>query len=295
MSSVAKATRAIHKPDMVQATRSHPFDVASARRRCLAYRRRILEISQQVSALHVAPAFSCLEMVDVIYHGLMRRDPARGNPGLVDNFLMSKGHGCLSQYVILEDLGVLTQSDLDQYCTPAGRLGAHPDYGVPGIEASTGSLGHGMGIATGMAYADKIKRDDRRTFVVLSDGELQEGSTWEAMMMAANLELGNLIGFVDLNDFGGLARMSEGHPAFYPLLDKVRAFGWEAVEVNGHDAGVVFEAALGGSGKRPFMVVGKTVKGKGVSFMEHVPIWHYRSPNKDEYAKAIAELAEVAS
>ena len=295
MFSVAKTPRVIHEPEMLQPRRSHRFDVASARSRCLTYRRRILDISQQVSAMHVAPAFSCLEMVDLIYHGLMRRDPAQGNPGFVDNFLMSKGHGCLSQYVILEDLGVLTKSDLDRYCTPSGRLGAHPDYGVPGIEASTGSLGHGMGIATGMAYADKIKDDDRRTFVVLSDGELQEGSTWEAMMMAANLELGNLIGFVDLNDFGGLARMSEGHPAFYPLLEKVRGFGWEAVEVNGHNAAAVVEAVLGRDGKRPFMVVGKTVKGKGVSFMEHVPIWHYRSPNKDEYAKAISELAEVAS
>lgn len=295
MSSVAKTSRATRESDMVQPVRSHRFDVASARGRCLAYRRRILDISQQVTALHVAPAFSCIEMVDVIYHGLMRRDPAPGSLGFVDNFIMSKGHGCLTQYVILEDLGVLTKGDLDRYCTPAGRLGAHPDYGVPGIEASTGSLGHGMGIATGMGYADKIKGDDRRTFVVLSDGELQEGSTWEAMMMAANLELGNLIGFVDLNDFGGLARMSEGHPAFYPLLDKVRAFGWEAVEVNGHDAAAVFEAALGRSGRRPFMVVGKTVKGKGVSFMEHVPIWHYRSPNKDEYTKAMSEMAEVVS
>ena len=111
----------------------------------------------------------------------------------------------------------------------------------------------------------------------------------------ANLGLGNLVGFVDLNDFGGLARMSEGHPAFYPLLDKVRAFGWEAVEVNGHNAQAVYEGALGRSGKQPFMVIGKTVKGKGVSFMEHVPIWHYRSPTKEEYVKAIAELAEVAS
>ena len=126
MSFVAKETRAMRKPDVVQPTRSRPFDVASARRRCLAYRRRILEISQQVAALHVAPAFSCLEMVDVIYHGLMRRDPVRGNPGLIDNFLMSKGHGCLSQYVILEDLGILTRSDLDNYCTPAGRLGRAP-------------------------------------------------------------------------------------------------------------------------------------------------------------------------
>jgi len=276
-------------------SRSRLFEVAAARRRCLAYRRRILDISQQVTAMHVAPAFSCLEIVDVIYHGLLRCDWSRGTPAFADNFLMSKGHGCLSQYVILEDLGVLTKTDLDHYCTPQGRLGAHPDYGVPGIEASTGSLGHGLGIATGMAYADKIKADGRCTYVVLSDGELQEGSTWEAMMMAANLALENLVAFVDLNDFGGLARMSEGHPAFYPLLDKVRAFGWEAIEVNGHDAQALYEMTMGRSGKRPFMVVGKTVKGKGVSFMEHVPIWHYRSPSKDEYAKAIAELTEVVS
>lgn len=271
------------------------FDVIAARRRCLAYRRRILDISQQVTALHVAPAFSCLEMVDLIYHGLMRRDPHRGNPGFLDGFVMSKGHGCLSQYVILEDLGILTKTDLDRYCTPAGQLGAHPDYGVPGIEASTGSLGHGMGIATGMAYADKIQGDDRRTFLVLSDGEFQEGSTWEAMMMAANLNLENLIAFMDLNDFGGLARMSEGHPAFYPVLEKIRAFGWEAAEVNGHDAAAVLQAVVSRRGKRPFMVVGKTVKGKGVSFMEHFNIWHYRSPTKEEYEKAMAELAEVSS
>lgn len=271
------------------------FDVAAGRRRCLQYRQRILEISQQVTALHVAPAFSCLEMVDLIYHGLMRNPGNRSHAGTPDSFLMSKGHGCLSQYVILEELGVLANSDLQRYCTPIGQLGAHPDFGVPGIEASTGSLGHGMGIATGMAYADRIKGDDRAVFVVLSDGELQEGSTWEAIMMAANLNLHNLIAFVDLNDFGGLARMSEGHPAFYPVLDKIQAFGWEAIEVNGHDAGAMYEGYCRRSRTQPFMIVGKTVKGKGVSFMEHVPIWHYRSPNKEEYAKALAELGEVSS
>lgn len=271
------------------------FDVAAGRRRCLQYRQRILEISQQVTALHVAPAFSCLEIVDLIYHGLMRNPGNRSHAGTPDSFLMSKGHGCLSQYVILEELGVLANSDLQRYCTPIGQLGAHPDFGVPGIEASTGSLGHGMGIATGMAYADRIKGDDRAVFVVLSDGELQEGSTWEAIMMAANLNLHNLIAFVDLNDFGGLARMSEGHPAFYPVLDKIQAFGWEAIEVNGHDAGAMYEGYCRRSRTQPFMIVGKTVKGKGVSFMEHVPIWHYRSPNKEEYAKALAELGEVSS
>jgi transketolase len=280
----------------IPANRRNSFDVAAARRRCLAYRRRILEVSQQVTALHVAPAFSCLEMVDVAYNGLMRRDPTvRGGVGFLDSFLMSKGHGCLSQYIVLEELGLLSRTDLDRYCTPAGRLGAHPDYGTPGIEASTGSLGHGMGIATGMAYADKIKRDDRSVFVVLSDGEMQEGSTWEAMMMAANLGLGNLAAMLDLNDFQGLGRTSETHRHFYPILDKIRAFGWETVEVNGHDAGAIFDAVAGRSGGAPFLLVGKTVKGKGVSYMEHVPIWHYRSPNKEEYAQALAELAEVAS
>jgi transketolase len=274
---------------------SMTFDVSAARRRCLAYRRRILDISQQVVALHVAPAFSCLEMVDLIYHGLMRRDsvkPAR----FLDSFLMSKGHGCLAQYVILEDLEVLGRPDLEQYCTPRGRLGAHPDFGVPGIEASTGSLGHGLGIAAGMAYADRITGTDRVMYLLLSDGELQEGSTWEAIMMAGNLKLENLVAFLDLNDFSGLERMSVSHPAFYPVAEKIRAFGWDAVEVNGHDATAVYEAVAGRLLRgRPFMLIGKTVKGRGASFMEHVPMWHYRSPSKEEYAKAIAELAEVSS
>jgi len=281
------------RPGLVRGGRSgaNDFDVAQARRRGLGYRRRILEVSQLVTALHVAPAFSCLEIVDVIYHGLMRR---AGNGAFRDNFVMSKGHGCLAQYVVLEDLGILGADDLAGYCRPGGRLGAHPDYGVPGIEASTGSLGHGMGIATGMAYAEKIKGSDGRIFVVLSDGELQEGSTWEAMMMAANLKLDNLVGFLDLNDFGGLDRMSTGHPAFYPMADKLRAFGWEVAEANGHDADALLAAVIGRGGGQPFLMIGKTVKGKGVSYMENVPIWHYRSPNPREYQQALAELAEVS-
>jgi len=278
------------------ADRRNSFDAAAARRRCLAYRKRILEISQQVTALHVAPAFSCLEMVDLIYHGLMRRDAKAGVvPSFADGFVMSKGHGCVSQYVILEDFGILTRTDLDTYCTPAGRLGAHPDYGNPGIEASTGSLGHGTGIAVGMAYAEKIKGTDRRVHVVLSDGEVQEGSTWEGIMMAANLGLNNLIGFLDSNDFSGLERMSEGHKAFYPLREKFESFGWEVAEINGHDAGAMFEAVTSRQGATPFMMIGKTVKGRGVSYMEHVPIWHYRAPNKDEYRQALDELKEISS
>lgn len=265
------------------------FDRAAARARCRAYRRRILDISQQVSALHVAPAFSCVEITDAAYNGLMRRG-ADGAP--LDVFLMSKGHGCMIQYVILEEMGVLERRDLDLYCKPGGRLGAHPDYGVPGIAASTGSLGHGLGIAVGQAYAERLKKTGVRVVCVLSDGELQEGSTWEALMMAANLGLSNLILLLDNNDFSGLERMSEAHKAFYPVLDKARAFGWEAAEVDGHDGGAIVEAVEGRAGDRPMLVACRTVKGKGVSYMEHVPIWHYRSPNPEEYRRALAEIEE---
>src|SRR3984893_1737204 len=164
--------------------RRNTFDIQAAKERCLRYRRRILDISQQVGALHIGSAYSCPEIVDCMYHGLLRRNLDGSSP---DTFLMSKGHGCMIQYVILEEQGVLSRKDLDDYCKPNGRLGAHPDYETPGVAASTGSLGHGLGMATGQAYAEKLKGTDVLIYCVLSDGEFQEGSTWEAMMMAANL------------------------------------------------------------------------------------------------------------
>ena len=266
---------------------TNDIDVDAAKARCRKFRHRILELSQQVTALHIAPAFSCLEMVDAIYHEFMRRD---SSGAMIDTFMMSKGHGCLAQYVMLEDFGILSRQDMDDYCTPRGRLGAHPDYGTPGIAASTGSLGHGMGMAVGMAYADKIDANDKRLFVVLSDGEMQEGSTWEAMMMASTLKLSNLIAFLDLNDFQSLGRTSETLPGFYPIVDKIRAFGFECVEVDGHDSRAIARAIFDRQGDKPFFLVGRTTKGRGVSFMENVPIWHYRSPNAQEYQAALAEI-----
>jgi transketolase len=265
-----------------------PFDVQAARERCRGCRKRILEVSQHVPALHAAPAFSCLEIVDYVYHGLMRQP---GDPvGSPDRFVLSKGHGCMAQYAVLESLGVLSKADLDAYCTPAGRLGGHPDYGLPGIQASTGSLGHGLSMAVGMAYGSRLLGDGGSVYCVLSDGELQEGSVWEAVMMAAVMKLDNLVAFVDNNDFQSLGRTSETHPSFYPLVEKFQAFGWSSAEVDGHDPAAMEAALAERPGGKPFMVVGRTTKGKGVSFMENVPIWHYRSPSPEEYAIAVADV-----
>lgn len=267
------------------------FDTKTARARCLRYRRRILDISQQVQALHISAAFSCTEIVDCIYHGLMR---GRANGRSPDTFLMSKGHGCMIQYVILEELGILAPADLDNYCKPGGRLGCHPDYGTPGIEASTGSLGHGLAMAVGMALAERGKGSDGIIYTVLSDGELQEGSSWEAVLMGSSFGLANLVAFVDNNDFQSFGRTSETHPTFYPLAAKFEAFGWEAVDVDGHDSAAIFDAVRARRRARPLMVIAKTVKGKGVSYMENVPIWHYRSPTPTEYRQALAELRGMA-
>jgi transketolase len=266
------------------------IDSKGALQRCNRFRRRILEISQQVQALHIGSAYSCTEIVDAVYFELMRRGPDGTSP---DTFLMSKGHGCMIQYVILEELGVLSRHDMDRYCKADGRLGCHPDYGNPGIAASTGALGHGLSMAVGMAYAEMTRGGNGTVYCVLSDGEVQEGSTWEATMMASSLKVNNLVAFMDNNDFQSLGRTSVTHPSFYPVAEKYLAFGWESVEVPGHDSKALYEAVANRKGDRPLMVVGKTTKGRGVSFMENVPIWHYRSPSPEEYKQALGELEKA--
>jgi transketolase len=238
--------------------------------------------------VHIAPAFSCLEILDAIYFGLLRGEGETPDP---DTFILSKGHGAMAQYAILEELGIITPEDLNQCGQPGGKLGMHPDYGQPGIEASTGSLGHGLPLALGMALADKAMKVDRKVFVVLSDGEMQEGSNWEALMLAPSLGLKNIVAFLDLNDAVSLGNISAIHPNFYPVVDKFQAFGWETFEVDGHDQQAIVKAAESRSGNAPSMVVAQTVKGKGVSYMENEPIWHYRSPSPEEYQVALRELA----
>ena len=263
------------------------FDVETSKERCRKYRRRILDISQTVPALHIAPAFSCIEIVDTAYFGLMNH----GGPGREpDTFILSKGHGVMAQYCVLEERGVLKPEEVSQSGRDGGRFGMHPDLGIPGIEASTGSLGHGLPLGIGMAIADRALGTDRTVWVVTSDGELEEGSVWEVILLAPSLHLTNVVVIVDLNDFQSLGQISKFHPNFYPMLDKMTAFGWECIEVDGHNQSALYNAVQSRSGQRAFIVLARTVKGKGVSFMENVPMWHYRSPNKLEYEQAIREV-----
>ncbi len=255
--------------------------------RCKNYRKKILELSQQVTALHMAGAFSSTEILDSIYHELMRKDK-KGN--LIDTFLMSKGHSAILQYVILADLKIISNNDLSSYCKPNGILGAHPDYGNPGIEASTGSLGHGMGLAVGMHQADIILKKDKKIYMIVSDGELQEGSTWESMMMAANLNCKNIICFLDHNGSQSFGHTKVTHPKFYPIKEKIISFGWHTKEIDGHNHEEIINACNTRDSSKPTMIICNTTKGKGVSFMENQPIWHYRSPSKEEYDIAIKEI-----
>jgi len=256
--------------------------------RCSKYRMRILEVSQNVPALHIGGAFSCLEIVDTIYHNLMSerlKGPDR------DTFILSKGHGCMAQYVVLEALGILKNKDLEDFSTAKGILGVHPDLGNPGIEASTGALGHGLGIAVGIAHANNINKTSGNVYVIMSDGEVQEGSVWESALMASSLKLGNLITFIDYNKMMSIGNIDKYHPHFYPLAEKFKLFGWDAYEVNGHDYKEILNVVSRRDKNKPCLVVANTIKGFGVSFMEGNPIWHYRSPNIQEFNDAMSELS----
>lgn len=263
------------------------FNIKESKNRCNLYRKRILDISQKVTALHGGGAFSCAEIIDFVYYGLMRYSKQNK---LYDDFILSKGHSSIIQYLILKDLNYLTEKDINLYCKPGGVLGCHPDYGVPGIGASTGSLGHGMGIATGIAQSFKISKSDKNVYIIISDGELQEGSTWEAMMMAANLNLGNIVCILDHNGSQSFGSTKTTHPKFYPIKEKVESFNWQCYEVDGHSQKEISNIFENQISDKPLFIIANTVKGKGVSFMENKPIWHYRSPSSEEYKIALKEL-----
>ena len=251
----------------------------------------ILEMVHRARASHVGPCFSIVDALAVLYSRVMNVRPDDPNWINRDRFILSKGHAAAAVYATLGRIGVIPRDDLETYGTDGSLYMTHVSHKIKGVEFSSGSLGHGLPFGTGKALAAKRQGQAWRVFVMLSDGEMDEGSNWEALMFAAHHKLDNLVAIIDYNKLQSLATIAETL-ALEPLVDKLRAFGWEVREVDGHDHHALEEAlqyAPWSVGK-PSILVMHTIKGKGVSFMENRVEWHYKSPNEEELAAARAEL-----
>ena len=257
--------------------------------RSLYLRRLVLRGLEGGGRGHIGSSMSPIEVLRVLYDDIMTYRPKEPKWDGRDRFILSKGHGCLAQYALLADKGFIAMEDLDKFCKREGILGGHPEAGkIPGVEASTGALGHGLPIAVGMALAAKIKKQSHKVWVVMGDGETNEGSVWEAALAAGKHRLSNLVAIVDYNklqSFGPTAEVQD----MEPFADKWRAFNFAVAEVDGHDVGALrklFQSFPLDAGK-PTAVIAHTVKGKGIPFAEFKADWHHKSKLADTELAAL--------
>ncbi|HLL65817.1 MAG TPA: transketolase [Micromonosporaceae bacterium] len=254
-------------------------------------RRAVLRMIRTAKLGHVGGDLSVMDVLTCLYAAVLRIDPAQPEWADRDRFILSKGHCAGALYTTLAYTGFFPLSTLETFMAPLSPLNGHPDRTkVPGVETNTGPLGHGLPVAVGAAIAARLSGSERRVFVVLGDGELQEGSNWEAIMCAGHRDLDNLVAVVDRNRLQQGAR-TEATNRLDPLSDKWRSFGWDAVEVDGHDHLALLDAATTRTGSgRPTCIVANTVKGKGVSFMEDRVEWHHKVPSEEQFQAALLEL-----
>lgn len=249
---------------------------------------RLIEIARSG---HYSSVFSCAEMFAVLYYRTLRLDPLNPRWADRDRFLLGKGHAAIGQYPVLADLGYFPSDWLDSYTRLGSALGDHPDMKkVPGCDFSSGSIGHNLSVGVGIALAARLQKRDYLTWVMLGDGELNEGQVWEAAMAASQYRLSNLVAVVDANGMG-LDGDIEDVMGIEPVAAKFEAFGWSAVDIDGHDVEAVvaaFDAAQ--AADRPHVIIARTRKGKGVGFMEETPHWHLGYLGPQDKAIAIAEI-----
>lgn len=240
-------------------------------------------IAHHAGGGHMGSAFSIADIIATLYFGDILKYDVR-NPEWEgrDRFVLSKGHACYALYAALSKAGYFPTEELRYAGKPCSKLGGHPKMReIPGVEASTGALGHGLPFTIGMALAHKVDGLNNHFYVALGDGECQEGSVWEAALSAPSLELDNLTAIIDHNKLQAMDRL-ENIVKMQPFAEKWRVFGWNVIEIDGHDIGQIHDALLVRKKNIPSVVIANTIKGKGVSFMENVPIWHYRMPNEQE-------------
>jgi transketolase len=259
-------------------------------RKSLQYRRDILRWIKFAGAGHTGGSLSCTDILNVLYNRILRVSPATFGDPRRDRYVQSKGHSVEALFVVLADRKFFPASELATLGRYQSHFVGHPTRKVPGIEQNTGALGHGLPICTGMALGGKMDEADFRVFTLLGDGELAEGSNWEAAMAAAHYKLDNLTAIVDRNTLQ-ISGPTRDVMSNEPLADKFAAFGWAVTEVDGHNLAALskaFSAPLAPG--KPTAVIAQTVKGKGVSFMEGEYKWHHGVPNDEEYAQALAEI-----
>lgn len=247
--------------------------------RSLDLRRLVVRSLEGGGRGHVGSSMSLIEIMRVLYDDVLRYRPDEPRWPDRDRCILSKGHGCLALYVVLADKGFFPLAELDTFCRRDSILGGHPEAGkVPGVEASTGALGHGLSIGVGMALAMRIQKRDCRVFVVMGDGEINEGSIWEAALCAGKHRLSNLVGLIDYNKMQSAGPTAEIQD-LEPLLDKWLSFGFAATEVDGHDVAALRRVLDGVplDPQKPTAIVCHTVKGKGIPVAEHEPTWHHKS------------------
>jgi transketolase len=262
----------------------------------LTLRQRLVTTSANAKIPHLGSCLSCVELLVQLYWKELRIDPLNPEDPDRDRFLLSKGHGAPILFQVLAERGFYPLERLEDFGKPGSVFHEHPPKPgyIPGIEAATGSLGHGLPMALGMALAARIQKRHTRCYALLSDGECNEGSIWEAAMLAAAQKVNTLTAIIDFNKWQATGRSQEVM-ALDPLPAKWEAFGWHAEEVDGHDFAAIAQAlqAAQEENERPSVIVAHTVKGKGISFMEDNNNWHYRTPNPQELAAALSELEPI--
>jgi transketolase len=267
------------------------MDSAELARKSIAYRKTILTIIKQANAGHTGGSLSCVDILNVLYNQVMNVSPQTMSSPDRDRYVHSKGHSVEALYTVLADCGFFPREELNTLEKAGSHLVGHPTRKVPGIEQNTGALGHGLPVAVGMALAAKLDGRSYRVFTVMGDGELTEGSVWEAAMSAAHYKLDNLVAIVDRNTLQITGR-TEDVMRLDPLEQRFAAFGFALREVDGNDVAALSElfAQVPFEPGKPNLVLAHTVKGKGISFIEDKAKWHHHVPTDQELATAIGEL-----
>lgn len=270
------------------------MEIQALKAKAAQIRMDLLRMIHGAKTGHTGGSLSNTDILTALYYEVMNIDPTKPNWDKRDRFIASKGHSVESLWCILADLGFFPKEELQTFSQFGTRLIGHPNNKVPGIEMNTGALGHGLPISVGMALASKRDSKGYRVFCLMGDGELAEGSVWEAAMAGAHYKLDNLIGIIDRNRLQ-ISGSTEDVMGLEPLEEKWSSFGWNVVSIDGNDMESLiktFEAIPSVTGK-PTLIMANTVKGKGVSFAENVPHWHHHVPNDEELAIALSELSAV--